>query len=307
MYKSTELSQSFPISEIVTIHYFEYMKNFVFSGESHDFWEFLYVDKGEVIVQADDLYYPMNAGDIIFHKPNEFHAIRTVGNKAPNLVAVSFICDSPAMAFFENLTCTLYDNERLLISKIISEARSAFSTPLYSPDVEQILVKPEPPFGSTELILLYLRTFLIYTKRSLLALDSRFPHTYSIAESTASTNSSRIVEIVHYMEFHICDKISVEDICREFNISRSTLHALFQKQKGCGAIDFFNQMKIQRSQELIRDSSMNFTEIAHILSYCSLQYFSKQFKRATGMSPLEYSNSVRKYSDALTLASKTEP
>lgn len=29
----------------ITIHYFEYMKDFVFHGESHDFWEFLYVDR----------------------------------------------------------------------------------------------------------------------------------------------------------------------------------------------------------------------------------------------------------------------
>lgn len=306
MYKSTELPQEFPISRIITIHYFEYMKNFVFSGESHDFWEFLYVDKGEVTVQADDRHYPLNAGDIIFHKPQEFHAIRATGNKAPNLVAISFICESPAMAFFENCSCTLNDSERILISKIIAEARISFATPLYSPAVEQIIVKPDPPFGSTELILLYLRTLLIYIERSLLSHNCQIPHSLLTAQSTASANDSRIEEIVRYMEYHICDKISVEDICHSFNISRSTLHALFQKTKGCGAIDFFNQMKIQRAQELIRDSSMNFTEIAHVLSYSSLQYFSKQFKNATGMSPLEYHHSVRKYSDALTFAAKSE-
>lgn len=50
----------------------------------------------------------------------------------------------------------------------------------------------------------------------------------------------------------------------------------------------------------MRNSTMNFTEIAHFLSYGSLQYFSKQFKKITGLSPLEYSNSVKKYSDVLT-------
>ena len=52
-------------------------------------------------------------------------------------------------------------------------------------------------------------------------------------------------------------------------------------------------MKIDRAKELIRDGSMNFTEIAHFLSYSSLQYFSKQFKKATSMSPLEYASSIR--------------
>ena len=46
-------------------------------------------------------------------------------------------------------------------------------------------------------------------------------------------------------------------------------------------------------RDIIRDGSMNFTEIAYFLSYSSLQYFSKQFKNATGMSPSEYASSVK--------------
>ena len=42
------LTKLFHIPQIVTIHYFEYSRDFRFDGESHDFWEFLCVDKGEV-------------------------------------------------------------------------------------------------------------------------------------------------------------------------------------------------------------------------------------------------------------------
>ena len=53
-YISTTLEKTFQIESIVTIHYFEYMNDFVFSGGILRFWEFLYVDKGKVSVQADD-------------------------------------------------------------------------------------------------------------------------------------------------------------------------------------------------------------------------------------------------------------
>ena len=66
-YCSTPLTIEFDIREIITVHYFEYMKDFVFSGEAHDFWEFLYVDKGEITVQADHSIYHLKAGDVIFH------------------------------------------------------------------------------------------------------------------------------------------------------------------------------------------------------------------------------------------------
>lgn len=90
-YIKTTLKREIAIDSIITIHYFEYMKDFVFHGESHDFWEFLYVDQGSVIVQAGENHFRMEAGDIIFHEPNEFHAIRSVGNSSPNLVVMSFV------------------------------------------------------------------------------------------------------------------------------------------------------------------------------------------------------------------------
>ena len=58
-------------------------------------------------------------------------------------------------------------------------------------------------------------------------------------------------------------------------------------------------MKIDRAKDIIRDGNMNLTEIAYYLSYSSLPYFSKQFKKETGMSPLQYSNSVKGITEAL--------
>ena len=71
-YIKTTLKREIAIDSIITIHYFEYMKDFVFHGESHDFWEFLYVDQGSVIVQAGENHFRMEAGDIIFHEPMNF-------------------------------------------------------------------------------------------------------------------------------------------------------------------------------------------------------------------------------------------
>lgn len=71
-YKSTHLKREFIINEIITIHYFEYMKDFFFSGESHDFWELMYVDKGELRVTADASVHLLGTGDVIFIAPTNF-------------------------------------------------------------------------------------------------------------------------------------------------------------------------------------------------------------------------------------------
>ena len=85
VFTSTYLKQEIVINEIITVHYFEYNSDFYFPGESHGFWEFLYVDKGEVEVTAGDTDYVLNKGDIIFHKPYEFHRLWANGVIAPNL------------------------------------------------------------------------------------------------------------------------------------------------------------------------------------------------------------------------------
>ncbi len=299
-YVSTTLKREIEIHEIITVHYFEYMKNFEFKGESHDFWEFLYVDKGTVLVQADYRQYQLEAGDIIFHKPNEFHSIKSIGDKAPNLVAISFISSSPAMEFFMERVTSLSSSEKLLIAQIIAEARMAFTTPLHIPSVEQVMLSEQSLFGSQQLILLYLELFLIQVRRNHLADQKKKDEILTLSTlKEGSTKSDIFEQIIQYMELHICEQLKIPDICKAFSVSHSTLHSLFRKNKNCGVIEYFNNLKIERSKEIIRDGNMNLTEIAHFLSYNSLQHFSKQFKKATGMSPMKYASSVKGISQAL--------
>ena len=99
IYVKTELQSILNISKIVTIHYYEFDKNFIFEGESHDFWEMVYVDRGQVKIRRDNEEQILSQGEIIFHKPDEFHSIRAY-NSAPNFFVVSFVCNSPAMRYF---------------------------------------------------------------------------------------------------------------------------------------------------------------------------------------------------------------
>lgn len=299
-YISTKMKKDIEINSIVTIHYFEYVKDIVFKGESHNFWELLYVDKGEVSVRAGNEWYTLSAGEVIFHEPNEFHAFKSIGKKAPNLVAISFYSTSPAINLFRRLYCTLTLDERTLISRIIAEARTAFSSPLHHPAVEQLVVSDSAPFGSQQLISLYLELFLITLKRSHLGSFSKREHVLPSINSPASQTAKQTLfkQICTYMDMHVCDNLSISAICGEFSVGRTTLHEIFRSECGQGAIEYFNNLKIEYAKETIRSGMMNFTEIAHYLSYSSLQYFSKRFKKVTGMSPLEYSSSVKGISQA---------
>ena len=291
------------IDSIITIHYFEYMRDFVFRGESHDFWEFMYVDKGSVIVQGGEHQFTLHAGDIIFNEPNEFHAIRSVGNSSPNLVAVSFVSHSPAMGEFRGKKMTLNMEERTLVSHILDTARKVLSTPMNIPSVEQVKLRADAPIGSQQMILLYLELFLITVLQNDAKTDvfprRRITGTFVSPVELSGTREKRLQEITEFMEFHICEQLSLDQLCEHFSLSRSSIQKLFQKEKGCGPMEYFNGLKIQRAKDMIRDGRKNLTEIAGFLSYSSLPYFSKQFKKATGMAPMEYASSVKGITQAL--------
>lgn len=293
-YESTRLKREFQIDELVTIHYFEYPLNFAFHGESHGFWEFLYVDRGSIRVTAGDQERTLTAGQAIFHEPWEFHAFRSVGKRPPNLAVFSFVCDSPFLDVFRKVVVTLSGEERGLISKILANALQCFSTPINVPAVEKMELRPDAPEGCAQEILLYLELFLLTVRRERTQKSDR-PHMLRPLEAKAGDLPPRelLSQVLSFLEIHINEKITLAEICTAFSISRSRLERIFHTEKGCGVIDYFIRMKIDRAKELIRNDAMNITELSYHLSFTSPQYFSLRFKRCTGMSPREFQSSVK--------------
>ena len=72
-FKYSNISSSLDITEIYTKFYQEKGRNYNFSGEKHSFWEFTYVDKGELstIIDGDEFF--LKQGDLIFYAPMQFH------------------------------------------------------------------------------------------------------------------------------------------------------------------------------------------------------------------------------------------
>lgn len=290
MYESVHLKEEIVVNAIISIHYFEYMSDFTFEGESHNFWELLCVDKGTVNVVAGSMTYTLNKGDIIFHQPNEFHNVEANGIVAPNLVVIGFDCNSPGMDFFQNKILQIGENERALLGSIIKEARSSFSSRLDDPYLQKLERSQNQPYGSEQLIKMYLQQVLIQIVR-----------TYSSArikvvlpKSTKQKSEDELFhKIIFYMEENIGKQLTIEQICKDNLVGRSIVQKLFREHTNCGIIDYFSNMKITMAKQLIRDKQMNFTQIADSLGYTSIHYFSRQFKKVTGMTPSEYASSIK--------------
>ncbi len=289
-YESTELRDALAIRRIVTIHYFEYTSNYYYDGESHPFWEFLYVDKGELGVSGDDRRYTLKKGQIIFHKPGEFHKLWANGEVAPNLVVVSFECDSPAMDFFKDKVLSVGDVERNCMAAIVSEAANAFSTPLNDPDTQHLTYRQDIPFAAEQMIRLHLELMLINLQRTALEQHAAAQPGSLIREKTQKDFMDKVIS---YLEANLHRRLTLEDVCRENLVGRSYLQKIFRERTGGGVMEYFGKLKIGAAKQMIRQNKNNFTEISVLLGYTSIHYFSRHFKKVTGMTPSEYASSVK--------------
>lgn len=299
-YNGIELNNILSVDKIYSIHYFEYMSDFTFAGESHDFWEFICVDKGTVGVTAGRDFTILKKGEIMFHQPNEFHNVQAVNGIAPNLVVISFRCNSEAMCFFNKKVLKIDETEHNLLADIIVEARNCFDCRLDDPYLQNMPLKRPKPLGSEQLIRLHLETMLIHLMR-------RYQTPGIIRKNTFRQETFRSIKnkgdaevfrrVCNYLENNINQRLSIDQICRDNLVGRSHLMKIFKEQCNLGLIEYFSILKINVAKEIIRTRHMNFTQISEQLGYTSIHYFSRQFKKITGMTPSEYATSIKAVAD----------
>lgn len=286
-YVKTNLKSVVTVSKIVTIHYYEFDRNFIFEGEEHDFWELVYIDKGSVEIQRDKDRLSLRQGEIVFHRPNEFHSIRSL-DSSPNVFVLSFVCNSPIMKYLEHYHTVLNQSLKVFISSIVKEAKKTYILPLNDPSLARLRKQEAPPLGGEQLIKLYLEQMLIFLIRSITNEGDA-----SIFPSKESMESHLVIAVKKLLDENTGAPLRVSDICETLGYSKSYLSKIFHEQSGSTISSYATHTRIARAKELIRNGNYNFAEISDILGFDNPQYFSRVFKRTVGMSPTEFRKSLQ--------------
>ncbi len=284
-YTKTILDCPVNVDGIYTVHYFEYAKDFAYSGEVHDFWELVYADKKNLLITAGAQEIELEAGQMYLHKPNEFHNIRCDGKRAANSVIISFDCSTPELINVSGKVITLGEKERALIGTVVKEASSSFATPLGNPYTSVMELAENGGFGCQQMIRLSVEQLLIRLIRK----------NIDIPPVKINKSTDLLAEITEYLSANTEKRIGFNDVLKEFNLSPSVVKKIFREHMGCGVMDYFTRLKIDRAKEMIREENYTFTEIAERLGFNNSQYFTTVFKRVSGMTPTEYAKVVVRY------------
>ena len=287
------LKNLFHITKIVTIHCFDLAPKFLYKGETHDFWEIVYVDRGEIGLYAGEEYHRLKQGDMVFHQPNEFHNIECDGVHGASVFIISFDCQSPAMQFFCGRTVKVPRELLPQIKHLIEECTKTFYVSKYP-----LTVRTDAPIGGQQLIHLYLEDFLIHLMRSY---ESRSDFS-AVFTSREGLEDTLVQQICAYLSQHVYDSITLEMLSEEFHFGKSYLCDMFKKSTGDTIIHYFLNLKIAEAKRLLREEKMTVSEVSARLNFDSPAYFSRCFHKYTGMSPIAFRrkliNSAARYIDS---------
>ncbi|MDE7135146.1 MAG: response regulator, partial [Muribaculaceae bacterium] len=110
-------------------------------------------------------------------------------------------------------------------------------------------------------------------------------------ESPSITDSDQemMAKLLKFIESRISDEsLKIEELAESVNMGRTVFYGKIKALVGMSPSDFVRKLRMQRAEELIVKSKMNFSQIAYNVGFSDPKYFTKCFKKETGMTPSEY-------------------
>ena len=97
-----------------------------------------------------------------------------------------------------------------------------------------------------------------------------------------------VQKAVSYVEKYYAEKLTLEEVANYVGISRYYFSNLFKKTKKIGFSTYLNQVRIEHAKKLIFDPKLSIVEVANAVGFHDQPYFSKIFKKYTGMTVTEF-------------------
>ncbi len=274
----TQVERNIKIERIALVFERKMKSDFVFTGEMHDFWEFLYVEDGIVCVSADENVYDLKAGEIIFHKPMEFHKFRVDGKA--KIFVMSFAMSGSLSRELEGRTVRLSAEQRDMLYNIISILRETGTDERDGWTSYEWIFEGKPLVG-LQIVSLCEAFFIALCIQST-----------PVTDRPVSFETEIFRRTVLMMEDNIYDWITSDDIAYSLNISVSYLKKIFSKYAGLGIHKYFLKSKITLACKLLREGK-SVSDVSELLNFSSHNYFSTVFKRETGRLPSEFKGETK--------------
>lgn len=258
---------------------FSYPYNF--QGEFHPFWEMVYAADGYFRVASNEKVYTMQKGDVIFHKPMEFHRLWTVEGQDIQAYIIGFCGGGSLLRQLEDGAFVLNAAQRQRLEELMDYVDGNFSYEYshgrnYLADMEQQQSEKAVQIqGYVE----RLKLFLLSLAQENVQL--------TVKEHSDSQDSRIFRSIVQMLTEHMGGWINAEQIAEVLHHSPTRIKRVFAKYSDIGIHKYLLKLKTAQAIELLHHG-ISCSEVSRRLGFSNQNYFSTVFKRETGYPPSYY-------------------
>ena len=283
----TPLENEISVTGLVSAFHYDFQKGFHYGGEKHQGWEFVFVDSGKIAVKADEKKYILKSGEMVCHKPMEFHTLSPYHGDA-SVIIFCFYCAGEKMRYFENKILSLDPRQRLYLNDIVTHAETFFS-PKEPLDIVKDGSMQKSSAATPE------NSQFIKNTIELLILSlssSRSTEVQQRADSYSQylRRKNLTENIKSYLRQNLGRPVSLAGIAAEYSYSVSSVKTIFREETGQSVIAYYNGLRFSAACELLLKKDRSVSEISELLGFNNPAHFSNFFKKAAGVSPRNYSD-----------------
>jgi YesN/AraC family two-component response regulator len=101
-------------------------------------------------------------------------------------------------------------------------------------------------------------------------------------------HSDVVFKVTNYVKKNSAEKLSLDSLAKEVFLSRSYLSSLFRHETGMSLTAYITRVRVERSKKMLLEGTAGLASIAVQCGFKDQSYFTKVFKKETGVSPKKY-------------------
>ena len=263
------------VKEILGYYYSIRDSGYCFEGESHSYYELTYVDRGTLITEIDGKCFELKERELIIYGPDQFHNQKIREGSSCSYVTVLFELE-PDRSHFDFLLNKIFPYTKkihALMKTLVNESST------FTPYMDSLLL-----CLFQEIIIRLLQSEYIV----------EIPDKKPVTDARQHYHDELLEQILTYIDETIYEPITVGEICQKFSMSRSSLQILFNENLNQTPKKYINELKLEKSRQMIGEGRYTISEIALMLGFNSIHYFSRAFTQKYNMAPTEYAKTIFK-------------
>ena len=264
-------------------------KRRAFTEHHHSAFEISYILSGRGVYRIGNRETDIREGDIYLFSTNEVHCITEIYDDKPmTLLNIHF---EPRFIWSPSGNAL---DERFL--RIFLDRGEGFSNRLdrenpTTADIAGLILRMQKEADEQpEAYELMLKTHLL----NILVLLIR-NYNYVSQKPTARSQSEKLVLMetaLNYIDQNITNSITLDELAQKAGMSRTYFSTVFKNLNGMTPWEYIGLKRIERAKQLLRTTEKSVLEISLDCGFNNVSQFNRQFKRITGLKPMEYKNNT---------------